>query len=235
MKRIDENKNIMRSTTGFSVLKHDISKGRADVFFALIFTLVLVVAGCAAGSTGGDALDASNSEDGATHGEGDTESLGPDDDGGDDGGGVLELTLSASPAAGVAPLPVSLRASPSGGAPPYQISWDFGDGESGSGAELRHVFAQGGSYVVKVTAVDSQGAVGSAETAVVVEPLDQGIIPLGVWAETQDMVADQNGTVHLLWVEAGNAAFYSTLAGNVVGSPEHVADQVTHRFTFPPA
>ena len=44
---------------------------------------------------------------------------------------------------------------------PATITWDFGDGTSASGASTSHVYAAGGSYVVKVTATD---AVGNATT-----------------------------------------------------------------------
>ena len=36
--------------------------------------------------------------------------------------------------------------------------WDFGDGESGNGGSVNHIFAEAGSYTVRLTVTDDQGA-----------------------------------------------------------------------------
>ncbi len=45
-------------------------------------------------------------------------------------------------------------------------AWDFGDGETGTGAQVQHAYARPGSYLVRLTVTDNQGA--SAEDFVLV-------------------------------------------------------------------
>jgi hypothetical protein len=43
----------------------------------------------------------------------------------------------------------------SGGVPPYSFSWDFGDGTSGFGSSVTHIFTAPGKYAVTLTVKDS--------------------------------------------------------------------------------
>jgi subtilisin family serine protease/PKD repeat protein len=49
-------------------------------------------------------------------------------------------------------------------------SWDFGDGTTGTGAALNHVYASAGEYTATLTVTDNGGATGSASVTVVVSP-----------------------------------------------------------------
>ncbi|MEN3009648.1 MAG: PKD domain-containing protein, partial [Candidatus Bipolaricaulaceae bacterium] len=50
--------------------------------------------------------------------------------------------------------------------------WDFGDGKTGKGVVVQHVYYQWGTYRVRLVVVDDKGAQGSAEETVTVgEPL----------------------------------------------------------------
>jgi PKD repeat protein len=66
---------------------------------------------------------------------------------------------AGGPYAGVAGAPVAFDASGSSDADGAIVSygWDFGDGASGSGATVEHVYAQAGSYVVRVCVLDDGG------------------------------------------------------------------------------
>jgi tetratricopeptide (TPR) repeat protein len=46
----------------------------------------------------------------------------------------------------------SVRTGAGGGKPRGKVSWDFGDGQGGSGADVEHVYLKPGTYAVKVTA-----------------------------------------------------------------------------------
>ncbi len=50
---------------------------------------------------------------------------------------------------------VNFTAIVSNGTAPYTISWNFGDGQNGTGIEIFHKFTSPGTYVVNVTATDS--------------------------------------------------------------------------------
>jgi len=67
---------------------------------------------------------------------------------------------AADPSSGKAPLAVWLDASPSydwdGNLVGYE--WDFGDGDTGSGAVVSHTYASQGSYTATVTITDDDGA-----------------------------------------------------------------------------
>jgi PKD repeat protein len=80
------------------------------------------------------------------------------------------VEAGALPASGDAPLEVLLTAQgsdPDGDSLTY--SWDFDDGTpDGSGRSVTHMFEDGGTYMVKVTASDGRGGTATAEIPVVV-------------------------------------------------------------------
>jgi PKD repeat protein len=77
----------------------------------------------------------------------------------------LAASASASPAFGNAPLAAVLHASATGGSPPYAVTWDFGDGTSGTGATASHTYAAG-TYAPIATVTDAEGRTARASTAV---------------------------------------------------------------------
>jgi hypothetical protein len=58
------------------------------------------------------------------------------------------------------------------------ITWQFGDGETASGAEVSHVYSQVALFTVQATATDSANAIGSASASVrVCLPLGSACYP----------------------------------------------------------
>lgn len=78
----------------------------------------------------------------------------------------LVVTASGAPLSGAAPLPVTFSASATGGATPYAWLWDFGDGSSGVGASVAHLYDLPGTFVASVRAVDAAGATTAATVLV---------------------------------------------------------------------
>jgi len=80
-------------------------------------------------------------------------------------------TATASPTAGVAPLPVSFDGSgsidPDGD--PLSFSWDFGDGQGSAGRTLSHDYTSAGSFTAKLTVGDGKGGSGTASVTIVVQ------------------------------------------------------------------
>jgi outer membrane protein OmpA-like peptidoglycan-associated protein len=77
------------------------------------------------------------------------------------------VRASADPASGDAPLATRLRAT--GSDPDGEIvgyAWEFGDGESATGSEVRHTYEKAGEYRARVTVTDNDGLTGSATVSV---------------------------------------------------------------------
>lgn len=81
----------------------------------------------------------------------------------------LSAQAIATPDSGSAPLNVTLSGSANGGAPPYSFAWSFGDGASGTGSSVTHLFAAG-SFTATLTVTDSQGNSTAASADVTVGP-----------------------------------------------------------------
>jgi PKD repeat protein len=82
----------------------------------------------------------------------------------------LKVLPQADPASGTAPLAVWFTSGVGGGQPPYTISWEFQDGTTSSENNPLHIFANFGSYNVRVVAVDALSAVVEGFVTVTVDP-----------------------------------------------------------------
>jgi PKD repeat protein len=95
-------------------------------------------------------------------------------------------SFTCNPPSGGAPLSVSFNASGSydtdGNIVSYQ--WSFGDGSSGSEAELTHTYQNAGSFVAKLTVTDNQGGRDTSSKTITVSV---GLSPpswiIGTWTD----------------------------------------------------
>ena len=86
----------------------------------------------------------------------------------------LAVFVAADPGTGGAPLTVKFGArgiDPDGPEDEIAYLWDFGDGTGSQfGEDVSHTYRTPGTYTAKVTGTDRQGAFGTAEVTIVVEP-----------------------------------------------------------------
>ncbi len=92
-------------------------------------------------------------------------------------GGVYDLglplgtaTLSAPESGRDAPYLANFSAVVHGGIPPYSFLWNFGDGSSGYGSAVSHLYADAGSFPVTVNITDLAGQEDRLNTSVEVFP-----------------------------------------------------------------
>lgn len=84
----------------------------------------------------------------------------------------LHLDAYAAPTRGSLPLDVYFQANVSGGSGiGAVVAWTFGDGTSGSGLSLRHLYTSSGNFTVEVSASDSGGNSASTRLSVNVSDL----------------------------------------------------------------
>jgi len=101
-------------------------------------------------------------------------------------------SFTCNPPSGGSPLSVSFNASGSydsdGNIVSYQ--WSFGDGSSGTGAEITHTYQNAGNYVAKLTVTDNQGARDTSSKTITVSV---GLAPpawiIGTWADEFDITS----------------------------------------------
>ena len=89
--------------------------------------------------------------------------------------GSPQVSCAASPQSGTAPLSVnfnSTASSPNGSI--AAENWDFGDGQTGTGAAPSHTYTASGSFTARITVTDSAGVTASASTTITVSPASSG-------------------------------------------------------------
>jgi PKD repeat protein len=83
------------------------------------------------------------------------------------------VAVAGGPYSGMAGIAVAFDGSGSSDpeGDPLSFSWDFGDGETGTGARPRHVYAAAGSFNVQLAVKDGHGGVGNASSTAAIAPI----------------------------------------------------------------
>src|SRR5713101_3652434 len=77
----------------------------------------------------------------------------------------LATSFTVSPSTPIVNLPVTFTATTTGGTSPYTISWKFGDGATGTGASITHVYSSVQSFTVSENATDSSSPSNTATSS----------------------------------------------------------------------
>jgi parallel beta-helix repeat protein len=109
---------------------------------------------------------------------------------------ALNVTATATPLSGCAipvPLQVSLTVSVTGGSQPYTFAWKFGDGNTGTTANVTHAYSARGILRAAITVNDSSLPSNSATDIVNVLSFSGGL-SLSVLDDARNMVGGANVT-----------------------------------------
>jgi PKD repeat protein len=82
---------------------------------------------------------------------------------------VPQVTASATPTSGLAPLQVQFSSNASGGDAPLSYSWEFGDGTTSTTQDPIHTYQTAGQYTATLTVTDDNG-----DTATTTVDIDAG-------------------------------------------------------------
>ncbi|MGC8725115.1 MAG: PKD domain-containing protein [Thermoplasmata archaeon] len=140
---------------------------------------------------------------------------------------TMTSTIIAKPTSGNVPLNVSFSAQVSGGNAPYTYTWSFGDGNSGTGVSVSHVYNQIGNYTVTLKVSDSSGNTATSNTVIKVIP---NSVALNVSINATPMSGNAPLNVSFMsTVRGGNAPYsYSWSFGD---GAQGTTANVNHIFT----
>lgn len=89
------------------------------------------------------------------------------------------LIMTANPTGGWSPLEVDFVCSVNDGLAPFTYAWTFGDGASGSGASVTHVYNGPGTFTAQVVVTDSRGRSVTETVAVTITGTGLNIAGMG--------------------------------------------------------
>jgi PKD repeat protein len=114
---------------------------------------------------------------------------------------------------------------------PLTYSWDFGDGQVGSGQTVQHSFASAGSLTVTLTIRDNSGATGTSSRTVTVRTLD------GEWRDTDTrwrIIIRQSGATFSGEIYFGPFGHISNIESGILTDPRNMTffRRATHWWAY---
>jgi len=89
--------------------------------------------------------------------------------------------VATNATSGVIPFNVNATVNAIGGTPPYQFTWDFGDGTpQATGNTVTHTYQSPGTYILKVSALDTYGNQTTSAVYLVANTVATGLSISGV-------------------------------------------------------
>jgi len=117
---------------------------------------------------------------------------------------IPTVAISSSSNVGTAPLSVNFTATTFYGTAPFTFQWQFGDGSTGTGQYVNHVYTTVGQFHVNVTAFDSVGKNSTSHYPIQVVAVLNGVVSV---SPSTGVVAGSSFTLRV--AASGGLAAYS--------------------------
>lgn len=102
-----------------------------------------------------------------------------------------EAIIDGGPFSGIVGIPVEFDASKSTGEG-LAYNWNFGDGSTGEGVIVRHIYDSPGTYTVSLEVIDNEGNTDETTTSATIKPAEEG-------GEGETPEKEEGGDFELFW------------------------------------
>lgn len=137
------------------------------------------------------------------------------------GGGAPQANVEASPQSPTVGEPVTFTATAASSSD--TASWQFGDGESASGATVTHTYTVPGQYIVHLNLTNRQGASGTNDAALTYVTVGRQALDIENVTGSTAPVATVGSSAQVIQV-GGNVEFHAAGSGAWVENPDYDVD-----------
>ena len=138
----------------------------------------------------------------------------------------LSTSFTKTPSSPIVNTLVTFTASTSGGMSPYAISWNFGDGATGTGSSVTHTYTAANTFSVTETATDSTSHTATSSQTILVQPIP----PLTTSFTSQPATPLFNTAVTFTATTTGGTSPY-TISWSFGDGTKGTGPSTTHTFT----